>query len=55
MIMKALKIVVVMLVLCFAFSGVTVIANSNNETKDNTESKTIATIKRTKSIKPSNA
>lgn len=55
MIMKALKIVVVMLVLCFAFSGVAVIANSVDDTKDQTETKTIAKIRKGNMIKPSNA
>ena len=55
MIMKALKIVVVMLVLCFAFSGVAVIANSNDDTTEKKEVKTIAKIERGKISKPGNA
>ena len=53
--MKALKIVVVMLVLCFAFSGVAVIANSDNDTKDPKEVKTFAELRKNKLSKPGNA
>ena len=55
MIMKALKIVVVMLVLCFAFSGVAVIANSNSDTTEKKEVKTFASLKKGKLCKPGNA
>lgn len=55
MIMKALKIVVVMLVLCFAFSGVAVIANSVEDSQDKTEVKTIAKIGKDALKKPGNA
>ena len=55
MIMKALKIVVVMLVLCFAFSGVAVISNSNDNTIEKKEVKTIAKLQKGKLLKPGNA
>lgn len=55
MIMKALKIVVVMLVLCFAFSGVAVIANSNDDTTEKKEVKTFADLRKSKLSKPGNA
>ena len=44
-----------MLVLCFAFSGVAVIANSNDNTVEKKEVKSFASIKKGKLCKPSNA
>ena len=55
MIMKALKIVVVMLVLCLAFSGVAVIANSNDDSTEKKEVKSFAQLKKGKICKPGNA
>ena len=55
MIMKALKIVVVMLVLCFTFSGVAVISNSNDDTTEKKEVKTFAELRKDKMSKPGNA